>query len=408
MLYIIGIRIISCIIFVASPFNHKLKLWREGRKKIFGRLEKEVNPEEKTIWFHCASLGEFEQGRPVIEAIREKAPGLKILLTFFSPSGYEIRKNFPGADYIYYLPLDTRQNAEKFITLVNPAFAVFVKYEFWYFFIRTLNRRHIPVYLISANFRNNQIFFRRYGGFFRGILAMFTHLFIQNQKSKELLSTIGIDAVSVAGDTRFDRVHAISNRRKRLKPVEQFKQNELTVVAGSTWKEDEEHIIRYINEQKNNLRWIIAPHEIREENILRILNSLTRPSVRYSELNHSNTSGAEILVVDNIGLLSSLYYYGEIAYIGGGFGKGIHNILEAATYGMPVLFGPNYKNFQEALDLVERKGAFPVRSYKDVVNTIHQLITEPEYLKKTGNIAKEFVKSNLGATRLIVEKLLID
>jgi len=408
IIYNLGITIFTFGLFFSSLFNKKARLFRSGRKGIFDLLQDKIDSKDKIIWFHCASLGEFEQGRPVLELVKEKRPNNKILLTFFSPSGYEIKKNYPLADYIFYLPLDTKKNAEQFIRIVQPEMAVFVKYEFWYHYLHTLAGKNIPVYLISANFRTNQVFFKWYGRFFRNMLFLFSHLFVQNQRSQELLLSINADRISVAGDTRFDRVCSITAQHKRLPVIEAFRNNQFTLVAGSTWKEDEDLLIRFINEHGEGRKWILVPHEIREDHISRMIRLLKRPVIRFSETESKNCSEADVLIIDNIGMLSSLYYYGNIAYIGGGFGKGIHNILEAAAYGIPVLFGPQYSAFQEALDLVKLEGAFSVKSYKELMNILQQLLDNPEHLKNSGTIAEEYVKSNLGATKSIVEKLLMD
>jgi 3-deoxy-D-manno-octulosonic-acid transferase len=408
IIYNLGIILFFVGLVLASIFSKKARLFLTGRKNLFKSIQDRINPNENLIWFHCASLGEFEQGRPVIESIKEKKSDQKILLTFFSPSGYEIRKNYEKADYIFYLPIDTKRNAEKFISLVNPKMAVFVKYEFWYHYLKVLSGEKIPVYLISSNFRANQIFFKWYGGFFRRILRFFSYLFVQNQFSKELLSAIQIEQVTVAGDTRFDRVNTIAEQRRKLPEIESFKNNKFTTVAGSTWKEDEEMLIRLINESGNDTKWIVVPHEIHENHITWIVRSFKKPVIRYSEMIKRDNDVATVLIIDNIGMLSSLYYYGNLAFVGGGFGKGIHNILEAATYGIPVLFGSNYKAFQEAIDLVKLGGAFSVKSYEELMNIYQQLTNNPEHLKNTGNIARNYVESNLGATETIVKKLLID
>lgn len=406
IIYNVTIRTFSFFVFIASFINHKARLFRSGRTRIFKQILEQVNPDDQVIWFHCASLGEFEQGRPVIESIKKQQPGQKILLTFFSPSGYEVRKRYEFADHIFYLPYDTRKNAEQFIRLVNPGMAVFVKYEFWYHYIRAISIRNIPLYLISSNFRPNQIFFKWYGGFFRQMLYRFTHLFVQNDRSRELLSFLPSDRVTVSGDTRFDRVHAIANQRKKLPVIETFRQNCLTLVAGSTWKEDEDILIRYINQFGEGQKWILVPHEIHEHHITRMMRLLDKITIRYSETGTRDCSKSDVLIIDNIGMLSSLYSYGDLAYIGGGFGKGIHNILEAATYGIPVIFGPKYKAFQEAVDLINLGGAFSVQRYEELMNTLQQLTGDRNLLENSGLIAKNYIKSNLGATSVIVKKLL--
>ncbi|MQY78989.1 MAG: 3-deoxy-D-manno-octulosonic acid transferase [Bacteroidetes bacterium] len=405
LIYDLGLVIYRMSIRIASIFNDKARLWLKGRENLFANILKQVNPQEKIAWFHCASLGEFEQGRPVIEAFRKQNPECKILLTFFSPSGYEIRKNYNGADYIFYLPMDSKRNAEKFIEFINPSVVVFIKYEFWYHYIQTLNNKNIPVYLISANFRSTQIFFKRYGGFFRNLLKFFTYIFVQTSSSKDLLSTIGLNNISVAGDTRFDRVYSIVKQANRLPVVEKFKQNKTTIIVGSSWKEDEEILIPCLNQTFHDVKWIIAPHEIHEENLSRIIRNINKRIVRYSEMSRENASDFDVLLIDNIGMLSSLYYYGDIAYIGGGFGKGIHNILEAATFGIPVIFGPNFKKFHEAVELINQEGAFSIRSFEELMNTLDTLLQNQELLDTAGKIAKKFIENSLGATNIIVEKL---
>ncbi len=322
--YNLGILIYQFIVTAVSPFNRKAKLWKKGRKKWQSRL--------LIVWFHCASLGEFEQGRPVIEAFREKYSDIKILLTFFSPSGYEIRKNYPKADYIFYLPLDTRRNAIKFIETVNPIATIFVKYEFWYHYLKQLKKRNIPTYIISAIFREDQVFFKPYGNWYRTFLSNFEHLFVQNEKSQELLASIGISNVTIAGDTRFDRVMTNAQAAKTIPLLEQFVLNSKVLVAGSTWQKDEEIIIEYLKKNPYNLKLIIAPHEINPQNIEKFRAKLSVKSMLYTNPDETDLADTQVLIIDTIGILSSVYRYGTIAYIGGGFGVGIHNTLEAAVY----------------------------------------------------------------------------
>lgn len=388
------------MICIASLFNRKARLWKEGRKNLFDKLRSVAA--DDTIWVHCASLGEFEQGRPLIEKIKEKYPRYKILLTFFSPSGYEIRKNYPLADAVTYLPLDTRRNAKRFISIVKPTKAYFIKYEFWYFFLKELKKNNIPVYLVSANFRENQIFFRWYGQWYKKILFLFTHIFVQHASSAELLKRHGIAHCSVSGDTRFDRVCEIAARAKEDTAIEVFKQNKSVLIAGSTWPEDEKLLVRLINECANPLRYIIAPHEIHPFHLDALQAALTKRSVRYSQAINQKKIDADVLIIDNIGMLSSLYRYGTIAYIGGGFGKGIHNILEAAVFGMPVLFGPRYHKFNEAIELAQEGGAFPVDNYAELTSRVNLLITHPDQLARAGEIARHYVQKNKGATEKII------
>lgn len=406
IVYGIILRVYRLGIYVASLFNKKARLWIQGRKNLIKQIKEEIGTDEKIIWVHCASLGEFEQGRPVIEAIKKNRPSWKILLTFFSPSGYEIRKNYSGADYIFYLPLDTGKNAREFLQAVKPTTAIFVKYEFWYHYLKELKKNNIPAYLVSGIFRKKQWFFRWYGAFFRRILRSFNFLFVQNQESARLLKSIGILQCSVAGDTRFDRVYDIAMNAKPNVVIEKFTGRIKVIVAGSTWKQDEELLIKYINDSEKKVRWIIAPHEIHKENILRIRKEIEKSSVTYSTLIKNPDIRAEVLIIDNIGILSSIYRHGNIAYVGGGFGKGIHNILEPATFGMPVVFGPNYKKFREACELVEKGGAIPVTNYSDLKRILDKLILETEAHRKAGDISKEYIKNNLGSTQLIVDKLL--
>lgn len=407
LLYSLGIRLYAGLIFFASLFNNKAKLWIDGRKNLLVKIKEEVNPLDQIAWFHASSLGEFEQGRPVIEAFRKKHPDYKILLTFFSPSGYEIRKNYEGADYIYYMPLDTPKNARLFIEAVRPQIAFFVKYDFWCNFLNVLNQQNIPTYIFSSIFRKEQAFFRWYGGWYRKLLSHFTHIFVQNEESKDLLADIGIEDVSISGDTRFDRVYAITQQTKDLPLIETFKQNNKILIAGSTWEKDEEIIAEYINTCKaNNLKFIIAPHEIKSENIIRIENSVKgKQLLRFSNATEQTIEQADVLIIDSIGILSSLYKYGDISYIGGGFGKGIHNTLEAATFGMPILFGPNYHRFKEAVDLIEKKAAFSVNNFKSFQLLIDNLLQKDDLLIKTASISKSYVKDNLGATQVILDQI---
>ena len=412
LFYNLSIRVYCFMILIASRFNKKAKLWIKGRKEILTKISETVTPGSEIIWFHCSSLGEFEQGRPLMEKLRESMPGKKILLTFFSPSGYEVRKNYPGADYIFYLPVDTAKNASRFLDIVKPCMVFFVKYEFWYHYLTQLKKAGIKTYLVSAIFRPGQIFFRIYGKWFRQILGSFTHFFLQDEESTGLLKSIGLTNFTVSGDTRFDRVFAIANKSADLPLIQPFCSDRMILVAGSTWPPDQEILVRFINENKLPVKFIIVPHEIQEQGIRQLMDSIKLKTVRYTSISSSALAGtsavsdAEVMIIDTIGILSSIYRYGKIAYIGGGFGKGIHNILEAATFGLPVIFGPNYKKFREANDLIRLKGAFPIENYDSLVNILNALLTDQEFYKGASESAKNFVGSNLGATDSITKFVL--
>ena len=406
LLYNIGTKVYFILIRIASLFNPKAKLWINGRKNLLNKIGEALPKNEQRIWIHCASLGEFEQGRPVIERLKSLNPELKIVLTFFSPSGFEVRKNYKGADYIFYLPEDTKSNARKFISLINPEYVIFVKYEFWVHYINELKLRKIPLYLISANFRDGQLFFRWYGGFYRSILHEISHLFVQNRNSVELLNEIGIYNVTISGDTRFDRVVDIASQTKDIPLVSIFKQNKKIFIGGSTWRKDNELIVDLINSNSlNDTKFIIAPHEIHEQDIEELKNSIKIKSIRFSMADESNIMDAQVLIIDNIGMLSSLYRYASVAYIGGGFGKGIHNTLEAATFGMPVLFGPNYQKFREAIELVRLGAAFPVNSSNELKDIVSDLLNDESKLNHLSEIAKNYVNINKGATDIILDKI---
>jgi len=403
VLYSILLRIYFLLILAASISNDKAKKWISGRRNTFKRLREQIPANEEIIWFHCASLGEFEQGRPVIEAYRKQHPDHKILLTFFSPSGYEIRKNYEGADYIYYLPLDTYYNAKRFIQIVRPKAAIFVKYEFWYFYLQALHRNSIPTYVISAIFRPKQIFFRWYGGMFRRVLRTYRQIFVQNQQSCDLLRAIGVSNVTISGDTRFDRVADIANNVKNLPTVESFVGASSAIVAGSTWPADEAILAEYATANPS-IKMIVAPHEIGEGHIQEILAKFSAlKTVRYTQTTPEEVATAQILIVDTIGILSSVYRYGTIAYIGGGFGVGIHNTLEAATFGLPIVFGPNYQKFQEAKDLVSIKAAFSIESFAQLSEILNSLVNDAAMLESSSASSREYVRSHVGATRTILD-----
>jgi len=403
-IYYIIIKLYYFSIHIASPFNKKAQLWIRGREGIFEDLQKSLNRKDRIAWFHCASLGEFEQGRPVIEKFREQYPDIRILLTFFSPSGYEIRKNYSGVDHIFYLPPDSPRNSKRFIDIVDPEVVYFIKYEYWYYYLKRLKMLNVPVFLISAIFRKDQIFFRWYGSWYCKLLKYFSHLFVQNESSKELLDTIRIKNVTVSGDTRFDRVASSAAEPVRVPVAESFIKDKMTLIAGSTWNKDEEIITEYINKTDNDIRFIIAPHEISKDNINRLHKSIKRPCLLFSEAEKDNVREAQVIIIDNIGMLSSLYQYGSIAYIGGGFGKGIHNILEAACFGIPVFFGPIHDKFNEACELISKKGAFCIRNYNEFKDLLDRLLKDDLLLKESGKTAGEYVQKNVGATDIILKK----
>ena len=403
IIYKIGIGLYLLLVIIASPFHIKARRWLRGRYGIWRKIREEIHPGDKVIWIHCASLGEFEQGRPVIEELRKRLPDRKLLLTFFSPSGYELRKNYEGVDCVTYIPLDTRFNSWKFMNLVKPEAAFFIKYEFWYYFLRTLRKKHIPVFLVSAKFRRDQVFFKWYGTWFRKMLRCFTSLYVQNIESRRLLGVIGIKNVIVAGDTRFDRVFNISEKSVEYPWIEPFSRNKTVIIAGSTWDKDDQILIEYINKSGPEMKFILAPHEINEKKLIRLIELIKHPTVRFTDNDKTSYENARVLIVDTIGHLSSLYKYGNIAYIGGGFGKGIHNILEAATYGLPVIFGPNYNKFLEAVEMIEKKAAWSVSTCNELSDVLENFLKDKKFLETCSERARNYVKSKLGATQVIVD-----
>jgi len=403
-IYKIGIQIFFVLVIIAAPFNVKAGRWLRGRQGIWRKIKLKIKPGDRVVWVHCASLGEFEQGRPIIEEIRKTMPEKKILLTFFSPSGYELRKNYEGADCVTYMPLDTRLNAWYFMNLVKPEIAFFIKYDYWYYFLRTLRKKGVPIYLVSARFRRNQVFFKWYGLWYRSVLKFFKILFVQNEESRRLLNVIGIKNVEVTGDTRFDRVYAISKRSVEYPWLEPFAAGKKVIIAGSTWEKDDQLLISYINQSGPDISFIIAPHEINEKKLIRIIELIEHPCVRFTDNDKSSYLNAKVIIVDTIGHLSSLYRYGKIAYIGGGFGKGIHNTLEAATYGLPVVFGPNYLNFLEAVQMIERKAAFSISNFDQLKTILDDLTNDEKKLENCSHLAKSYIESKLGATRTIIDR----
>ena len=399
-------------VFIASRFNKKVRTMWDGEQQTFSILERKLEKGARYLWFHAASLGEFEQGRPLMERIREQHPEYKIVLTFFSPSGYEVRKNYEGADIICYLPLDTLRNARRFVEMVRPEKAFFIKYEFWNNYLATLKNAGIPVYSVSSIFREGQAFFRSGASRYARVLTNFAHFFVQNEESKNLLSGIGINCVDVVGDTRFDRVLQIKAAAKHLPIVEAFVgQNgsesscKKVFVAGSSWQPDEEIFIPFFNEHKD-WKLIIAPHVIGEDHLKQIIKLLEgRKVVRYTQATEENVREADVLIIDCFGLLSSIYHYGEVSYIGGGFGVGIHNTLEAAVWNIPVIFGPNNKKFREAQGLLQSKGGYEITNASDFAGIMNKFISDEATLAEAGNQAGKYVQSLAGATDKILSKV---
>jgi len=404
-IYNASIFVFKASIRLASIFNPKVRLLSEGQKELLSKIAGDLkNDDNQRVWFHCASLGEFEQGRPVIEAFRSTYPNIKILLTFFSPSGYEVRKNYSGADYVHYLPIDTASNARRFISLVKPKLVIFIKYEFWYHYLTQLYQKDIPVFLISAIFRKQQIFFKPYGQLHKKILECFHHIFVQNQKSKDLLNQIGVTSCSIAGDTRFDRVQDVAKEASSLPLVESFIGTGPVMVVGSCWPEDMEVLVPFINRHVE-IKFILAPHEMDQTFFKQIEKKITRNVIRYS-LASQPPSPAEVLMVDSVGLLSSLYQYGNYAFIGGAFGQGLHNILEAATFGVPIFFGNrSYKKFQEAVDLIRLKGAFAIKDTGELTDKFNALSEDKERYQETGDQCRAYVQENVGATNTIMKQI---
>ncbi|HJZ41100.1 MAG TPA: glycosyltransferase N-terminal domain-containing protein [Bacteroidales bacterium] len=406
-LYSIALHIFYLVMLLVSPFNKKARLWVTGRTGWKTKLSNWRKTGAPVLWIHAASLGEFEQGRPLMEAFRLHYPGYSILLTFYSPSGYEIRKNYPGADFICYLPLDTRYNAHRFIKLVNPKAVFFIKYEFWYFYLKKLHDLNHPVYLISGIFRSNQVFFRWYGKWFRNKLRFINHFFVQDEASASLLASLDIHEVTVSGDTRFDRVSGIAADAKTIDLAVAFSAGHYCMVAGSTWLQDEEILVRFIQEQGQHMKFIIAPHETGDGHIKKLTGMLKGNCLLFSAATPESVASNQVLIIDSVGILSSLYPCGQLAYIGGGFGKGIHNILEAAVYGIPVIFGPNYLKFREAADLIKSGGGFSIAGYPSLRNLVTAMRNDPSGYKQAAEEAAGYVKSHTGATRIILEQLFV-
>ena len=402
-LYNICVAIYARLIALVGLWNPKAKQWATGRKGIFERMAAAISASDKIAWIHVASLGEFEQGRPVIEQIKREHPEYKILLTFFSPSGYEIRKNYDGADYIFYLPMDTPGNAARFLDIAHPEVAIFVKYEFWLNYLYQLKKRGTRTFLISSIFRPSSIFFKSYGFYWRKALDTFEQMFVQNKESQDLLHGIGFDNVVIAGDTRFDRVADIAKAAKKIDLVERFKGDKQLFVAGSTWGPDEDILQELINDNPE-IKFVVAPHEMSESRICKIIASTAKGAVRYTQCNQAtDISSYQVLILDTVGILSSVYGYATWSYIGGGFGVGIHNTLEAATFGLPIAFGPNYHKFKEARDMVTLGAATKVESAADLKAWFAPLRDDEQALQKASSAAKDYTQKNQGATQLIMK-----
>ncbi len=399
-MYSLVLYLYALAVILASPFHRKARLMVKGQWNTFRILRKKIARHERYVWFHAASLGEFEQGRPLMERLRREHPEYKILLTFFSPSGYEVRKDYAGADVVCYLPFDTPGNVRSFLRLARPCMAFFIKYEFWNNYLHACHRKHIPVYSVSSIFREDQVFFRWYGRNYSHVLRCVTYFFVQNEASRELLSRKGLTNVAVVGDTRFDRVLDIYRQAKELPLVHTFKQEAKVLVAGSSWAPDEDLIIPYFNAHPE-LKLVLAPHVVSEEHLREIENKLQRPSVRYSLATEEEAAHAGCLIIDSYGMLSSVYRYGEIAYVGGGFGVGIHNVPEAAVYGVPVLIGPNNGKFREAQDLLREGGCIEVTDADTFTRAMDRLLTDEDFLAERGQVARQYIVRNAGASDLI-------
>lgn len=404
--YTLGLHAFGTLIRVAALFNPKARQWVAGRNSIFEKLKTSLAGTTQLVaWFHCASLGEFEQARPVIENFRIQHPAYKILLTFFSPSGYEIRKDYEYADWVFYLPLDTRSNARKFIEIVRPAVVFFAKYEFWHYYLTELKKRNIPTVLFSSIFRPNQAFFRWYGTFFRNMLRCFDHIFVQNNESQVLLQRIGLQNVTVAGDTRIDRVSKIAETKKNIPVAAVFKGRSPLLIVGSAWQGDLDLLLPFLNRFSQPLKVIIAPHEIKEETLQHIEKTLTRKTLRFSAATETTVTQCDVLLIDGIGLLASLYQYGDFAFVGGGFYDGIHSILEPAVFGMPIFFGPDYRKFQEAFDLLDAGAAFCVHNTAEFTPLFDELYQNASRRQQLAETARTYIRQSAGATEKILAQI---
>ena len=411
MLFIYNLIVLFAaqILKILALFSPKMKLFVEGRKSVFQTLKDKIHPEDKVFWFHAASLGEYEQGLPVIEKVKVQFPHHKIVITFFSPSGYEVRKNNAVADVTVYLPLDTKANAQQFLDLVHPEKVFFIKYEFWPNYLHELKQRNISTYLISGIFREKQVFFKWYGGFYKNALNSFDYFFVQNEKSKTLLQSIGFSNVKVSGDTRFDRVVAILEKDNFLDFIEQFKNNQTTIVIGSSWPKDEELLVNFINQAADNVKFIIAPHNIKDEQINSLYKQIKKTKFKYSNyeietLRKPRLENYQVFIIDTIGILTKIYSYADIAYVGGGFGNpGVHNILEPATFGIPIVIGPNYSHFAEATALVGMEGCISIKNQSELNEAFDLLLQNEDERYEKGHICSTFVQMNKGATNAILK-----
>ncbi len=400
-LYNIALYITWYLLKIIAVFNKKMNSFVSGREKSFAEISDKISGQNEVIWVHCASLGEFEQGRPLIENIKTKYPDYKVVLTFFSPSGYEIQKNYSLADVTVYLPLDTINNAKKFLDLVNPKIAIFVKYEFWPNILRELKKRNIITLLVSGIFRSNQVFFKDYGSWMRKSLKAYSHFFVQNENSKMLLNSIGYHNSTVSGDTRFDRVYKIINQDNHLDFIDDFVQNKYTLVAGSTWPKDEELLVNYINNiASDEEKFIIAPHNITVKGIEILQRSIIKKTTLFSDKNKNNN--AQVFIVNTIGILTKIYSYANVVYVGGGFGVGIHNLLEPAAYGVPIIIGPNFKKFREAVDLVNLKACYSILDQEELNNYLIQLYADERFREEKIHSTKNYISKNIGATEIIL------
>ena len=405
-LYNVIILFAAQVIKILALFSPKIKLFVDGRKEVFSKIREKINSSDKTIWFHAASLGEYEQGLPVIEKIKIQYPNHKIVVTFFSPSGYEVRKNNTVADATVYLPLDTKSNAQKFIKAINPELVFFIKYEYWPNYLNELKKLQIKTYLISGIFREKQAFFKWYGGFYRNALKTFDYFFVQNDSSKKLLQSIDFNNVKISGDTRFDRVVSILERDNSLDFIEQFKNNQTTIVIGSSWPKDENLLVDYINNSDDTVKFIIAPHNIHKSEIINLQSLIKKKTVLFSQKEHYNLADFQVLIIDTIGILTKIYSYADIAYVGGGFGNpGVHNILEPATFGVPIVIGPNYSHFAEATALVHQSGCISISNQNELNDAFDLLLHNEDERHEKGHICSTFVQMNKGATAIILNHI---
>ncbi|AWX45049.1 Lipid IV(A) 3-deoxy-D-manno-octulosonic acid transferase [Flagellimonas maritima] len=403
--YNILISLSWIVLKVIALFNSKMRLFVLGRKGVFQKIEAKISDGDKLIWMHVASLGEYEQGLPILERIKLDHPLYKIVLTFFSPSGYEVKKDTPIADIVVYLPMDTISNAKKFLDIIKPELVIFVKYEIWPNYLHELRDRNIPTFLVSAIFSKRQVFFKSYGSFMRNSLRSFSHFFVQNENSKELLASIGHKNVTVSGDTRFDRVSKILNQDNGLDFMDDFKKGNFCLVAGSTWPEDEEIIIDFINTANTLSKYIIAPHKINETHINKIQSGILKKSIRFSKITKEKLSDYKVIIIDTIGLLTKIYAYADFAYVGGAFATGLHNTLEPAVFGIPVTIGPNYHGFKEAEDLIDQKGIYVIKNKLEFTELMTRFINDDNFRKKTGAINSNYIAKNVGATKQILNHI---